>query len=354
MISFNKKSNTLYISGAIEGAHFFKEGDSNTVFELSQYDTTRALNVVINSPGGSTNEGLAIKTFLESLEIQPRISVTGLAASAATLITSAKNAHVTMQKGSMFMIHEPWITMQGAKDDLKKTADRLDKLTQSIAQLYAEKTNLPVPQLIKMMSEETWLTADEAVELGFADKVDGTKSVNASIDNNKLSIGGLDFSCATYCKLQEFFQCHQEDEITMNEEVKTEDKNLTVTETKSAVTFTDVAQMIKAYPDFCRAIADEAFAKGQSAERERIKELDAMSSKQHESLINKAKYETFEDAKSCAFNILKAQKQQLDEQASALQSDASALQEVAGVQEDVMTSAETQRNAMIKSILENM
>ncbi|SPT68739.1 Uncharacterised protein [Anaerobiospirillum thomasii] len=63
MISFNKKSNTLYISGAIEGAHFFKEGDSNTVFELSQYDTARALNVVINSPGGSTNEGLAIKNL---------------------------------------------------------------------------------------------------------------------------------------------------------------------------------------------------------------------------------------------------------------------------------------------------
>lgn len=354
MISFNHRNNTLYISGEIEGAQYFwSDGDAQVVFDITQYDTSRALHVVINSPGGSTNEGLAIKTFLESLDIQPKITITGLAASAATLITSAKNAHVTMHQGALFMIHEPWITTQGSKDDLKKTAQMLEKRTQGIAQLYSEKTSLPVPKLIKMMSEETWLTADEALELGFVDAVDSTKSVKANFEKNKLSINGLDFNCADYCKLKEFLNCHQEDLKTMNEEDKSKNDNTVVVEDKTFATFADVAQMIKAYPEFCKAIADEAFAKGQVAERERIKELDAMASKQHESLINKAKYETFEDAKSCAFNILKEQRQQIEEQAKALNEDASALNEITTPQTDLMSS-DSKRDEIIKSVLANM
>ena len=355
MIKFNPEQNVLYITDEIEGNSFFCESDSSVIFDIVGLDDTRKLELVINSPGGSVDNALAIKHFLETLSIPPHISITGLAASAATIITCAKNAQVTMQEGSLMMIHEPWTQVAGSKDDLKKVADILDKRIEGMANIYASKTKLETSKLIKMMKDETWMTAKEALDFGFVDEIDSEHEIYASLTGDKLNIGGLDFNCKTYTKLKNFINCQKRGTKMENQE----DKALKTSSANQVATaqpiINDCAALIKQFPEITKQIADEAYLKGQKAERERMKELDALACDQHSSYVNRAKYETFEDAKTCAFNILKAQKAQLNDKNQALKDDARAVNTVASVViEDTVASSSSQREALVQSVLQNM
>jgi ATP-dependent protease ClpP protease subunit len=126
-----------------------------------------AVKLRINSPGGDCFDALATYNLLRSSGAKVEVEVLGLAASAASLIAMAGDS-VLMATGSMMMLHNPWTAAVGNSNDLREAADRLDKVRQSFLDIYQSKSGRAAEEVGAVMDDETWLTADEAVEFGFA------------------------------------------------------------------------------------------------------------------------------------------------------------------------------------------
>lgn len=136
--------------------------------ELGGYDGP--LTVRINSPGGFAYDGIAIYNLLKKHE--PHVEIVGLAASAASVIAMAGKT-IEIATGAEFMIHDAWGLVMGGSDDMRGYADHLDKLSGSIADVYAERTGADKSAIREMMVAETWMSADEARAAGFADELGG-------------------------------------------------------------------------------------------------------------------------------------------------------------------------------------
>lgn len=141
--------------------------------ELQDLDVDE-LTVHINSPGGDIFDGLAIYQALKNHRAQVTVHVDGLAASIASVITMAADRVVMAPKASM-MIHDGWTMAVGNAADMRKAADLLDKQSDIIASVYADKTGQPADFWRNRMRDETWYSADEALEAGLADEVEGRK-----------------------------------------------------------------------------------------------------------------------------------------------------------------------------------
>ncbi len=126
----------------------------------------------INSPGGEIFEGVAIKNVLRAHHAKVVAVVDGLAASAASFIAVSMDETV-MGPNTQLMIHDGWGWCIGPAADMRKTADLLDHLSDNIAAMYAAKAGGSTEDWRAAMLEETWYSAEEAVEAGLADRVDG-------------------------------------------------------------------------------------------------------------------------------------------------------------------------------------
>ena len=146
--------------------------------DLDKMDEGGEIQVSINSPGGAVFDGIAIYSLLSQRRERVSVHVYGLAASISSVIALAGHS-LTMAKGSMFMIHDPWSLTIGDAEDHRKTADILEKIGSQIIDIYRSHTALTDEELEKAMHDETWFTADEAVEAGFASSVVGEEAVAA-------------------------------------------------------------------------------------------------------------------------------------------------------------------------------
>lgn len=138
--------------------------------EISKFPEAERINVHVNSPGGSAFDGIAIYNALAQHAAEVVVTVDGAALSAASIISMAGD-RILMAENAMMMIHEAWIFSGGTATELRKDADWLAKLDEQIATTYARRTGRTVADVQDMMSETTWMTAEEAVEAGFADEV---------------------------------------------------------------------------------------------------------------------------------------------------------------------------------------
>lgn len=132
--------------------------------------TASSINVRINSPGGSVFESIAIYNALVSHSATINVYVDSLAASAASVITMAGDK-ITMMIGSQMMIHDALGVEMGNAAEMREYADFLDRQSDNIASIYAEKSGGDAQEFRNLMLAETWLYPEEAVELGLADEV---------------------------------------------------------------------------------------------------------------------------------------------------------------------------------------
>ncbi len=138
------------------------------------------LNLRINSPGGDVFEARAIATAIKAYAGKVVAHIDGLAASAATTIAAAAD-EVIIADGSFYMIHNAWTLAMGDKNDFTETAALLDKVDGAIRADYVARTGMGEGEVRAMMDAETWLTAQEAVDMKFADKLaDKPKAKNAA------------------------------------------------------------------------------------------------------------------------------------------------------------------------------
>lgn len=132
----------------------------------------QALDVHLNSPGGDVFDGLAIYQALKSHGGDVTVYVDGLAASIASVIAMAGSKVIMASKASM-MIHDGWSMAVGNAAEMRKAADLLDKQSDVISSVYADRTGQPADFWRDRMREETWYTAQEAVDAGLADAIEG-------------------------------------------------------------------------------------------------------------------------------------------------------------------------------------
>lgn len=129
------------------------------------------INVYINSPGGEVAEAVAIYSALKRNKAKINTYCDGFACSAASIIFCAGDTR-TMGKIAMLMIHNCMSYVGYANaEELRKAADDTDKINQSSIEAYKAVSNLSEDKIKELMSNETWLTADEALEYGFATQI---------------------------------------------------------------------------------------------------------------------------------------------------------------------------------------
>ncbi|WP_051389637.1 head maturation protease, ClpP-related [Bradyrhizobium sp. Ec3.3] len=173
------------------------------------YDALKALGPVddlsvrISSDGGEVPVGFAIANMLARHKAYKVVTVDGLAASMASVIAMTGD-EVVMPENSFLMIHNPWSGVMGDAAYMRSTADVLDKMTVNIRDAYIKRTGLKAAKVTEMMDAETWLTADEAVELGFADRVD-----------DPVDVAAQKFNLAKFGKVPELFGAHSKGKKTM-------------------------------------------------------------------------------------------------------------------------------------------
>lgn len=131
------------------------------------------VDVYINSGGGDVISANEIYSALRDYSGNVHIHITGLAASAATIIMCAADCDISPP--SMVMIHNVSSCCEGNYRDMQKQGRTLRDVEKAICKAYTEKTGMSESKLLAMMDEETWLNSEEAVKLGFCDRIASTK-----------------------------------------------------------------------------------------------------------------------------------------------------------------------------------
>lgn len=158
------------VSSEIEAEYWGGVAPETFVKAVYAVDKSATIHLRINSPGGSVFAARSMEQALRDHKGKVVVHIDGLAASAATFIAMAGD-EVIMGKGALFMIHRAWTGLWGNAEGLRKEADLLDKIDGTLADTYAEKTGKSVEQVAEWMAKETWFTAAEALDAGFATSI---------------------------------------------------------------------------------------------------------------------------------------------------------------------------------------
>ena len=155
------------------GESWFDEGVTakNFIKDANALGDVQDIDLHISSPGGNVDDGIAIFNYLKQHKAKITTYIDGMAASIASVIAMAGD-EIIMPLGSLMFIHDPLTWGYGNADDMRKTADMLDKVRDSIIDIYRSKTNMSAQDIADLMSEETTMTAQEAVDWGFATKAE--------------------------------------------------------------------------------------------------------------------------------------------------------------------------------------
>lgn len=128
------------------------------------------INLSLNSPGGLVDDGVAIYNSLKAHPAEIHVHIPAIAASIATVIAMAGDT-ITIAPHARMMVHEAMSMGIGFASDFEKVAARLRSTTQTIAEIYTERTGKDVGHWLALMAEETWFGDQEAVDAGLADAV---------------------------------------------------------------------------------------------------------------------------------------------------------------------------------------
>ena len=138
------------------------------------------VTIWLNSPGGDCIAASQIYTMLMDYKDDVTIKIDGIAASAASVIAMA-GTKVLMAPTALIMIHNPMTMAYGSHADMEKAIEMLSEVKESIINAYEIKTGLSRTKLSHLMDEETWMNANKAIELGFADDILTDEKLNAEI-----------------------------------------------------------------------------------------------------------------------------------------------------------------------------
>lgn len=177
----------IYVYGDI-GESFW--GDETSV---SASDFAKALRdadgddvtIHVNSVGGNVFDANTMSELVRSYKGRTTTSIEGIAASAASFFALTADS-VVMNPSALLMIHNPYTSCYGNAEEMRKTADMLDKVRSTITGQYVRKTGMDESEVEGMMDAETWLDATEALDLGFVDSISDAAPIAARLTKEAL------------------------------------------------------------------------------------------------------------------------------------------------------------------------
>lgn len=177
------KETVLTLSGTIQKRYWSDDKYIDAKLVRDQLEDVKNDVVIrLNSLGGDAFQGVEIYNYLKDHPSHITVEVMGTAASAATFICAGAD-EVIMNTGTTMMIHRGSTLAWGNKKDIEATLKMLETLDESIVNIYAEQTGQTNEQIETWMDGETWFTADEAVQYGFATSVKSKSKENETDDN---------------------------------------------------------------------------------------------------------------------------------------------------------------------------
>ena len=160
----------LELYGTIAETSWFDDDVTPQMFHDELFAGKGPVTVWLNSPGGDCIAASQIYTMLMDYQDDVTIKIDGIAASAASVIAMA-GTKVLMAPTALMMIHNPMTMAYGNQADMEKAIEMLDEVKESIMNAYEIKTSLSRAKLSHLMDSETWMNANKAIELGFADDI---------------------------------------------------------------------------------------------------------------------------------------------------------------------------------------
>ncbi|NWO26571.1 Clp protease ClpP [Leptotrichia sp. oral taxon 417] len=312
-----EKSAELILYGSI-GSDEYWDDISDKAFkqDIENLGDVENITLHINSPGGSVFSAVAIANILKNHKAKVTANIDGLAASAATIITSACDT-VRMPKNALFMIHNPITFAYGNNQEMQKTVQMLDKVKNSIIETYLNKTKTDKETLSELMDNETWMNAEEAKEYGFIDEI-LDENVEKEVIENKLIINNTAFDISKFKNFKEKkIQEPRVINISVNstgspEEIADKFRNiLNSTENqKNKGGNMTLEELKNKFPELCNQIFNEGKEAGITKERERMREIDNLDVSNYSELVENAKYNDPVEASVLAVNILNKQKEE--------------------------------------------
>ena len=286
-----EKSAELILYGSI-GSDEYWDDISDKAFkqDIENLGDVENITLHINSPGGSVFSAVAIANTLKNHKAKITANIDGLAASAATIITSACDT-VKMPKNALFMIHNPITFAYGNNQEMQKTVEMLDKVKNSIIETYLSKTKADKKTLSELMDNETWMDAETAKEYGFIDEI-VDEEVGKEFVENKLIINNMAFD------ISKFKNFRKAKDTVIDNKKNTKEVKMTLEELKNK------------FPELYNQIFNEGKEAGITKERERMREIDNLDVSNYSELVENAKYNEPVEASVLAVNILNKQKEE--------------------------------------------
>lgn len=202
-INFKCEGNAIELKmyGEI-GERYWKEDNDDNIYSLKDLEAAlkenknaATIDIYINSVGGDVFDGIAMYNMLKRHKAYKRVFIDGFACSVASVIAMCGN-QVIMPKSSMMMIHNAWTIAMGNANELRKQADDLDKINETIKNAYLKRKTLTIDEakLTELMDNESYLSADKCLEYGLctkvADDIDGNE-VQSRVEEGLDYMNGL-------------------------------------------------------------------------------------------------------------------------------------------------------------------
>ena len=160
----------LRLDGPIDEESIWSDGVTPKEFRSELYAEDGDVTIWINSPGGNVFAAAEVYTMIRDYPGNVTVKIDAIAASAASVVAMAGD-RVLMSPVAMLMVHDPMTIAMGNSRAMEKAISSLNEVKESLVNAYVAKTGLSRNRIAKLMSDETWINAKKAVELGFADEI---------------------------------------------------------------------------------------------------------------------------------------------------------------------------------------
>lgn len=319
---------------------------------LREKGATKLL-VRINSPGGICTEAVAMRSILGSAGFDEiNIRIEGMCASAATDIATLPGAHVQIAEGSEYMIHNPWAYACGTASEFEHAAQRLRSIEQTSRQFYMKRCGKDEEQVKKWMDAETWFTAEQAVEAGFADEVlyasVGRESPAAACVTSRVmaAMQGL------YKAVPQQIAVRQETQQTVSNEAPVAGASAEIHQNEEEQTNMDIGSIsMEELRAQNPALVDQIKQSAVTAERARMDDIDALTIPGYEQMAAEAK-KNGTSALEFQKSLVAAMKQKGANFMQARVQETSAAQAVTGGAPDDIGNEDSEIAANAKAIAE--
>ena len=195
----------LEINGEIASESWFDDDVTPKLFKYELLSGNGPITIWLNSPGGDCIAASQIYSMLMDYVGEVTIKIDGIAASAASVIAMA-GTKVLMAPTALMMIHNPMTMAWGDKSEMTKAIEMLDEVKESIVNAYEIKTGMSRAKISHLMDSETWMNANKAIELGFADDILEDKKKKCAADEVAFSFAAKSSETRLMNKLEAKFK----------------------------------------------------------------------------------------------------------------------------------------------------